>query len=88
MKNLSVFSIWFFIMLFAVVAFGRDFSESECPVVGNTESGIYHVKGCPNYEQMLAQNKHSDNRKCFKSRGEADTNNYRIAKNCRKEVYQ
>lgn len=29
----------------------------DCPVVGNTESGIYHLPNQPNYQQMLVVNK-------------------------------
>ncbi len=79
-----------FFTVFAVstssIAFARDFSEVECPIIGNTESNIFHVKGCPNYEQMLAKNKKSDNRRCFESRRQALEEGYRISKNCRKGV--
>ena len=65
----------------------RDFTEAECPVVGNTKKHIFHVKGCPNYPQMLEENKGNDNRKCFKTREDAIKEQYRISRNCRKEVY-
>ncbi len=78
----------FLVSLLPIGAFARDYSESECPVVGNTNSHIFHVKGCPNYMQMLEQNKGSDNRQCFKTRDEAKSNGYRISKNCRSEVYR
>ena len=68
--------------------FAKDYSEKECPVVGNKKSGIFHVKGCLNYMQMLEKNRGYDNRECFKNRGEAIKSGYRIAKNCRKEVYR
>lgn len=76
----------FFLMI--TTAFAKDFVQKDCPVIGNTEKLIFHVKGCPNYMQMLEQNKNRDNRKCFKTRQEAITDGYRIAKNCRKEVYR
>ncbi len=77
-----------FITCTASAALARDFSPKECPVIGNTKRHIFHVKGCPNYEQMLVKNKYNDNRKCFKTRDAAKASGYRIAKNCRKEVYQ
>lgn len=65
----------------------KDFTQTQCPVVGNTNSHIYHVKGCPNFPQMLEKNKHGDNRACFSDRKSAENAGYRIARNCRKEVY-
>ena len=65
----------------------RDFTASECPAIGNTESLIYHVKGCPNFPQMLEMNKNGENRKCFRNRSSAEKAGYQISKNCRKEVY-
>lgn len=60
------------------VAFGRDFTEKECPLVGNSETYIYHLPGDPNYGQMLQENKEKkkDNRVCFKSRVEAEKAGY------------
>jgi hypothetical protein len=66
--------------------FSKDFTQAECPFIGNTEKHILHVKGCPNYMQMLEQNKGHDNRKCFKTYQEAIADSYRLARNCRKEV--
>lgn len=49
----------------------------DCPVVGNTTSGIYHMPGQPNYKQMLIVNKCAtkgkckDNRRCFEDEAEA-----------------
>jgi hypothetical protein len=49
----------------------------DCPVVGNTTSGIYHMPGQPNYKQMLIVNKCAtkgsckDNRRCFDDEAEA-----------------
>lgn len=78
----------FVFFLTASTGFAKDFAQTECPVVGNTKSRIFHVKGCPNYVQMLEQNKEYDNRKCFNTRQEAIEDGYRIARNCKKEVYR
>ena len=58
-------------------ALGRNYTYEECPVVGNSETHVYHVPGDPNYRQMLQENKKTDNRVCFKSRGEAEKAGYR-----------
>ena len=83
-----MFNMVFGFFLMISTGFASDFTQKDCPVVGNIEKRIFHVKGCPNYMQMLEQNKNYDNRKCFKTRLEATTAGYRIAKNCRKEVYR
>lgn len=59
-------------------AFGLNFTEKECPVVGNSETFIYHLPGDRNYGQMLQENKEKkkDNRLCFKSRLEAEKAGY------------
>ena len=60
------------------VAFGRDYTEKECPIVGNSETHIYHLPGDRNYGQMLKENKKmKDNRVCFKLRVEAEKAGYR-----------
>ena len=58
---------------------GQYFTESECPVVGNSETHIYHLPGDRNYGQMLEENKDKkkNNRVCFKSRVEAENAGYR-----------
>lgn len=66
------FIIAFLLFILAPSVFAKDYSEKECPVVGNTKFEIFHVKGCPNYIQMLERNRGSDNRKCFKNHAEAD----------------
>ena len=58
-------------------AYAKDFTPLECPVVGNTNSHIYHVPGGRNYAKMLRQNKGGDNRKCFKTEDEAKRGGYR-----------
>ena len=61
------------------VGFGKDYTSEECPVVGNTETYIYHVPGDRNYREMLQENenKQKDNRRCFESRLEAEKAGYR-----------
>lgn len=58
---------------------GQYFTESECPVVGNSQTHIYHLPGDQNYGQMLEENKDKkmNNRVCFKSRVEAENAGYR-----------
>jgi hypothetical protein len=58
---------------------GQYLSQDECPVVGNSDTHIYHVPRDRNYAQMLEENidKKKDNRVCFKSREEAERAGYR-----------
>ena len=58
---------------------GQYFTENECPVVGNSDTHIYHLPGDRNYGQMLEENKDrkKDNRVCSKSRVEAEKAGYR-----------
>jgi hypothetical protein len=57
----------------------HDYAAAECPVIGNTETGIFYMDGQSHYKRMLVENEcvglhHggcNDNRKCFKSRKEA-----------------
>jgi hypothetical protein len=58
---------------------GQYFTEKECPVVGNSETHIYHLPGDRNYGQMLEENKDKkeNNRVCFESRAEAEKAGYR-----------
>ena len=35
---------------------GQYFTENECPVVGNSDTHIYHLHGDRNYGQMLEEN--------------------------------
>lgn len=74
-------------IFFSLSALAEDYTPKDCPVVGNIESKIYFVKGCPNYMPMLEKNKVGDNRQCFNDRVKAEASGYRIARNCRKEVY-
>jgi hypothetical protein len=54
--------------------------QSECPVVGNTESKIYHVPGGLYYERMLVRNSGGDNRRCFGNESEAESAGFRASK--------
>lgn len=63
----------------------------DCPVIGNTESGIYHMPGQPHYQRMLVVNKCAkkgkckDNRRCFEDESEASATEYCSKKGgCRK----
>ncbi len=63
--------------LVSSAALGKDYTQQECPVVGNLETRIYHVPGDRNYWQMLRENKvNRDNRACFKSPAEAEKAGY------------
>ncbi len=71
------------ILVFPCAGIARDYTPAECPVVANTESGIYHTRSSMNYRMMLQENKdkrRKDNRKCFKTELEAKTAGYRKAK--------
>lgn len=67
-------------LFLSLSAFARDYTPQECPVVGNTNSGIYHVPGGRHYWQMLQQNKYGDNRACFPNEAAAITAGYRKSK--------
>ena len=56
------------------------YSPQECPVIGNTDSSIYHTAGQKFYARMLRKNKKGDNRRCFKSEEEARTAFFRRSK--------
>ena len=68
------------IVLSSLGAFASDYTPSECPVVGNTNSRIYHVAGGQFYSMMLVKNHGSDNRECFRSESEATRAGYRKSK--------
>jgi hypothetical protein len=69
-------------LVFSGAAMARDYTPTECPVVANTDSGIYHTRSSLNYRMMLQENKNKkkDNRKCFKTELEAKMAGYRKAK--------
>ena len=39
------FLIWVLVFVVSPVVLARDYTPEECPVVGNTETEIYHVLG-------------------------------------------
>lgn len=65
MKYLIVLQV-----LVGQIAFAKNFTPAECPVVGNTDSKKFHTSGHL-YKKMLIKNKGSDNRICFKNVSEA-----------------
>ena len=78
MKILWGYLVVVFVLSASSSAFGGNFTEKECPVVGNSETFIYHLPGDRNYGQMLQENKEKkkDNRLCFKSHLEAEKAGY------------
>jgi hypothetical protein len=78
MNILRRYLVIVFLLSVSSSAFGVNFTEKECPVVGNSETFIYHLPGDRNYGQMLQENKEKkkDNRLCFKSRLEAEKAGY------------
>lgn len=50
---------------------------ADCPIVGNTDSFIYHVRGGQFYDMMIQPNAGHDNRVCFYSEEEAKQAKYR-----------
>lgn len=67
------------LILLINIAEARNYTSTECPVVANTESGIYHTPGSLHYRMMLKQNKNKkrDNRKCFRTKTDAKVAGYR-----------
>lgn len=74
------FGILFLLLMFFTKSFASDYSTADCPVIGNTETSIYHVPGGKHYGKMLRKNKGKDNRKCFKTEDEAKNSGYRKSK--------
>src|SRR3546814_7594913 len=62
---------------------GMTSAVSRAPaVVGNASSMIYHWPGCPGYAKTSARNRVE-----FGSRGTAESDGYRAARNCRSEEH-
>lgn|GEM_PF-5107255 len=58
----------------------KDYSSKDCPVIGNTNSSIYHTPGGRYYAKMLRLNQDGgDNRRCFQSTASAKTSGYRAS---------
>jgi hypothetical protein len=49
----------------------------DLKIKGNKKSRIYHMKGCPNYDDISERNI-----VWFKTKAEAEAAGYRMAKNC------
>lgn len=79
-KAASIFLILFISSFFSLRAYAQNYSPESCPVVGNTNSYIYHVPGGQFYQRMLIKNKGRDNRRCFNTESEAVKNGYRKSK--------
>jgi hypothetical protein len=76
MTKISILSV----ALISTVSFAKDYTPEECPVVGNTNSKIYHTQDQIKYGQMLVKNKGQDNRKCFQTEKEAQKAKFRPSK--------
>lgn len=59
-------------------------AATNCPVVGNSKTHIYHIPGDPNYGEMVEENIGKDNRVCFQSQSEAKDAGYRRSRSGRK----
>jgi hypothetical protein len=66
-------------VLLCIPAMAKDYTPKECPVVGNTNSMIYHVSGGHFYARMLRENPKGDNRQCFNSTKAAQAAGYRAS---------
>jgi hypothetical protein len=80
----NLFATFFCILLFALpsslVAAPAAYTPEECPVIGNTNSKIYHMAGGQSYAKMLRKNKNGDNRDCFQTEELATAAGYRKSK--------
>jgi len=65
---------------FLTPAFARNYTPTECRVVGNTNSRIYHTPGGRSYAKMLRENQKGDNQECFKTEAAARAAGYRHSK--------
>ena len=76
--QLTVLAFWAAVL----PGFARDFAPSECPVVGNKETKIYHTPGGLKYRQMLQENQKAarENRVCFPNEEAAKNVGYRKSK--------
>lgn len=64
-----------------LIACKQHTSSEECPVIGNSKTGIYHMPGDRIYGEMFQENKaKKDNRVCFQSASEAKKAGYRRSK--------
>lgn len=56
------------------------YSKKCCPIIGNTQSMIFHVPGGEYYNMMLEKNKGLDNRMCFRNKKDAIAKGFRQSK--------
>jgi hypothetical protein len=79
-SSLIAFALLVSLIFIPMRGFAKDYTPEECPVVGNTNSKIYHLPGGRSYAKMLRENTHGDNRQCFKTEDEATKAGYRKSK--------
>lgn len=60
-----------------VLNFTQTAPETDLHIKGNRASKIYHLKGCPNYDDIAERNI-----VWFKTREEAESRGFQMAKNC------
>ena len=77
---MTIIKVMISIVLIGTQVHAKDYPPDECPIVGNTNSRIYHIATGRSYANMLRENKHGENRACFKNEAEAEKNGYRKAK--------
>jgi hypothetical protein len=70
----------FLIVTMIVLLFFCGCTKRDCPVVGNTQSKIYHLPHGVFYNRMMKVNRDYDNRKCFQDEESAIENGYRKSK--------
>lgn len=59
----------------------NEISSANCPIIGNTETLIFHSRNDKHYRRMLRLNADGvDNRRCFKSRSHAKSAGYRACR--------
>jgi hypothetical protein len=79
-RKIALILAFLFLLIAPSTSLAKDYTASECPVVGNKSSGIYHVPGGAHYRKMLKQNKQGDNRECFQNELAAKGAGYRKSK--------
>ena len=77
----SAFLIFIITISCSVLGQQLLYTQEQCPVIGNTKTGIYHVPGGNFYQRMLVLNKdRKENRRCFKNQNEAIKAGFRKSK--------
>lgn len=80
MRRLAIISLALMVLALPLLGHARDFTPKECPVIGNKDSGIYHMPGGTHYHRMLQENMQKDNRVCFPNEQAAKAAGYRKSK--------